>query len=84
MLAQVIVEPRWYSNRERGGRLGACQSAQRCGLGLVWLEPRRYLRPAMRDFLNGTAIKRFRMVWAEVPLWVVIWGWLLWKSRKNA
>ena len=42
------------------------------GLGLVWLEPRRYLRPAMRDFLNGTAIKRFRMVWAEVPLWVVI------------
>ena len=37
----------------------------------------------MDHFLNGTAIKRFRMVWLVIPYWIAIYGVLLWKSEKN-
>ena len=37
----------------------------------------------MDHFLNGTAIKRFRIVWLVIPYWIAIYGVLLWKSEKN-
>ena len=38
---------------------------------LVWLDRAGYNHSEVENFLNGTAIRRFRMVWAVVPFWIM-------------